>query len=74
MRNFIARRSVVKQMRQLAKLRNRLREFNATLREEVIPTMAVLKEGEAMFDAVMDAYGQVMKANLELAQRSKDRK
>ena len=73
MRNFIARRSVVKQMRQLAKLSNRLREFNA-LREDVISTMTVLKEGEATFDAVMDAYGQVMKANLELAQRSKDRK
>lgn len=73
MRNIITRRSVVKQMRQLAKLRNQLREFNA-LREDVITTMTVLKEGEATFDAVMDAYGQVMKANLELAQRSKNRK
>ena len=73
MRNIITRRSVVKQMRQLAKLRNQLREFNA-LREDVITTMTVLKEGEATFDAVMDAYGQVMKASLELAQRSKDRK
>ena len=73
MRNFIARRSVVKQMRQLAKLRNRLREFNA-LREDIISTMTVLKEGEATFDAIADAYGQVTMASLELAQRSKDRK
>lgn len=71
--NFIARRAAVKQMRQLAKLRDSLREFNAR-REEVISTMTVLKEGKATFDAVMDAYGQVMKANLEFTRHSKDRK
>lgn len=74
MRNIIARRSVVKQMRQLAKLRDSLREFNA-LREDIISTMTVLKEGEAMFDAIADAYGQVTMASLELADLcNKDRK
>lgn len=71
---FIAKRAA-KQMRELAKLRDQLRSFNQTMKEEVIPTMTALHEGEATFDAVMDAYGQVMKASFELAEaRSKDRK
>lgn len=72
--NIIARRAA-KQMRQLAKLRDALHEFNATMRDEVIPAMTVLREGEATFDAIALAYGQVTMASLELAeQRSKDRK
>lgn len=71
---FIARRAA-KQMRQLAKLRDTLHEFNVTLREEVIPAMTVLREGEATFEAIADAYGRVTMASLELAERrSKDRK
>lgn len=73
MRSLIARRAA-KQMRQLAKLRDSLREFNA-LREDIISTMTVLKEGEATFDAIAEAYGQVTMASLELAKLcSKDRK
>lgn len=68
---LIAKRTA-KQMRELVKLRDQLRSFNQTMKEEVIPTMTALHEGEATFDAVMDAYGQVMKASLELV--SKDRK
>lgn len=71
--SIIARRAA-KQMRQLAKLRDSLREFNA-LREDIISTMTVLKEGEATFDAIADAYGQVTMVNLELANLcNKDRK
>lgn len=69
--NIIAHR-YAKQMRQLAKLRSQLREFNQTLREEVIPAMTVLREGEATFEAIADAYGRVTMASLELA--SKNRK
>ena len=71
---LIAKRTA-KQMRDLAKLREQLREFNATMRDEVIPAMTVLREGEATFEAIADAYGRVTMASLELAEaRSKDRK
>lgn len=75
LRCYIVAKRTAKQMRNLAKLRDQLHSFNKTLREEVIPTMTVLREGEATFDAIALAYGQVTKASLELAeQRSKDRK
>lgn len=71
---LIARRTA-KQMRNLAKLCDQLHSFNKTLREEVIPAMTVIREGEATFEAIADAYGRVTMASLELAeQRSKDRK
>lgn len=72
---YIVARRTAKQMRDLAKLRNQLHSFNKTLREEVIPAMTVIREGEATFKAIADAYGRVTMASLELAeQRSKDRK
>ena len=75
LRCYIVAKRTAKQMRQLAKLRDSLREYNKTLREEVIPAMTVIREGEATFEAIADAYGRVTMASLELAeQRSKNRK
>lgn len=72
---YLVARRYAKQMRQLAKLRDQLHSFNQTLRKDVIPAMTVLREGEATFDAIALAYGQVTMASLELAeQRNKDRK
>lgn len=74
-RCYLITKRTAKQMRDLVKLRDQLHSFNKTLREEVIPAMTVIREGEATFEAIADAYGRVTMASLELAeQRSKDRK
>lgn len=75
LKSYLIKKRIAKQMRELVRLRDQLRNFNQTMRDEVIPAMTVLREGEATFDAIALAYGQVTMASLELAeQRSKDRK
>ena len=58
---LIAKRAA-KQMRDLVKLRDALRSFNQTMKDEVIPTMTALHEGAKTAEVIAFAYGQMTKA------------
>lgn len=62
LRSYLVAKRVSKQMRELVKLRDALRDFNQTMKEEVIPTMTALHEGAKTAEVIALVYGQATKA------------